>query len=352
MAVAFYNEIFTRLDAGLNTYWTSTAASVMAAITPVAETLMLIYFCFWGWAMMRGMIDEPITDGATRVVRLTVICGIALMAGNYATYIADFLWQTPDAIAAIIAGPFANATSNANFLDTTLSNYYDMYDAMATKASTNSTLGIPDLSMLCSAWLVLIGGMVMTAYAAFLLSLAKISLALILGLGPIFILLTIFEPTKRFFDAWLGQAVNNILLVALTSACLRLVLSIIQGYMGSASVVASLADPGFMGSIPIIVFSVIGFLVLMQVPSVASALGGGVAMSTLGAAGAAFNKLQGGASGAKNLLTGKTLSDMRGARRAAATNARWAKANPGASARMASAAYKKITSRPNKVAKG
>src|SRR3546814_6220371 len=43
---------------------------------------------------------------------------------------------------------------------------------------------------------------------------AKVALAIIIALGPIFIALALFEPTRRFFHGWLGQTINYIVLLA------------------------------------------------------------------------------------------------------------------------------------------
>ena len=63
----------------------------------------------------------------------------------------------------------------------------------------NSTVGVPDLGMLLCAGLIWCAGLLLTAYGCFLLVLGKIGLSVVLAIGPIFVLLLIFEGTKRFF---------------------------------------------------------------------------------------------------------------------------------------------------------
>ena len=163
------------------------------------------------------------------------------------------------------------------------------------------------------------------------------ALAILLGLGPIFILMTLFDATKRFFDAWLGQALNYVFLVVLTAAASKLILAIIGTYMGAPGVRAAMSDPSTILAIPAIAFSIIGFLVMMQLPSKASALGGGVAISTLGAVGAAWSRTKSGAGFAFNVGNGKLLSDYRGFRKHKALNASWAANNPSLPRRALSA---------------
>lgn len=357
----FYQKLFEKVDTGLQDYWHASAESIISAITPVATTLVTIYIMLWGWSMMRGVIAEPITDGVTRIVRLAVITGIALTAGHYSSFIANMLWTSPEALASYVASDYASGTDGMQFLDSLMSQFYDFGQAYNDSANADSGVtGIPDLSLWITGIAIWVAGLIVTGYAAFLYALSKIALALLLGVGPIFILLTIFEPTKRFFDAWLGQALNYVFTVMLTAGAVKLIITIIKSYLSGPDMSGVMANPSVNQALPAIVFSIIGVLVMMQLPSVASALGGGVAMSTLGAVGWAYNKMKGAASSTVNLASGKTLSDMRAARRAKVTNARWAARNPGVTARAASATagapmavYRKITgSTKNRVSRG
>lgn len=322
----FYQNMFTTLDTALSSYVSDTASNIIAAITPVAYSLLMIYVMLWGWSMIRGVIQEPITDGFTRIIRLSVITTIALQIGYYNSFLSDWLWNSPDVMAAHIGGD--SGENNAEYLDTLTNKVFDFGDIYKQKSEENAnTVGIPDLSLLATAILIWFFGVAATAYAGFLLALSKMALAIILAIGPIFVLTTIFEATKQFFNAWLGQALNYVFLVMLSAAAVKLILTILEHYLNAAAGVSA-GDPGVSQALPAIAFSLIGFLVLMQMPSIASALGGGVAISTLGAVGAAYAKAKGAAGSVKNLATGKTLSDWRGARRMKAKNAEWAAQNP------------------------
>ena len=292
----FYEKMFSKLSTGLDTYWNGVISSIAAAITPVATTLVTIYVMLWGWSMMRGVISEPITDGVGRIVRMAVIVGIALNIGLFNGFLGDMLWNSPEALARVVASGYSDSGTNMKFLDGLMSKFYDMGQAYNDKAHADSGLtGIPDLSLWFTGLAIWIAGVLVTGYAAFLFALSKMALAIVLGVAPIFILLTIFEPTKRFFDAWMGQALNYVFLVMLTAGAVKLVLTIIQSYLTAPGVIAALSDPSINQALPAIVFSIIGVLVMTQLPSVASALGGGVAIGTLGAVAWAYGKAKGGA---------------------------------------------------------
>lgn len=286
----FYEDTFAQLNAALTTYVGDVATGVIGAFTGVTYTLLMIYMMLWGWSTLRGMISEPITDAMTRLIRLSVIVGIAMNLGRYNTFVSDFLWNTPDALAAVVATGYSDSNSNVQYLDALMSKLYDLGDAYWQKANAMGDF-FPDFGLLATAILIWIAGVAATAYGAFLLALSKMALAILLGIGPLFVLCLIFEGTKRFFESWMGQALNYVFLVVLTAGAIKLILTIIDTYLTAAG---TPVDPTIDQALPAIVLCVIAALVMMQLPSMASALGGGVAISTLGAVGWAYGKTKGG----------------------------------------------------------
>lgn len=344
----FYEYFMTVLTSSLETYWLDVSQSMATAIAPVVYTLLLLYTFFWGWSMMRGLIKEPLMDGTTRILRITTITVIALNMAYYNDFLADMLWNTPDALANVVANSVhSNPNSNMQFLDQMMFNFYKAGEIFNDQANLESGyVGMPDLTLWVTGFFIWLSGVLVTGFAAFLYALAKTMIALLLGIGPIFIALTLFDTTKKFFDAWLGQVVNFVIMIVLTAGTVQLILSIINGFLINPVIVAQMAlEPSVNQALPAIIFSLIALLVMIQIPSVSSALGGGVAVGTLGAIGQAYQKIKGVGSSAKDVASGKTLSDYRSLRRQKALNARWARDNPALPTKL----YRKVTRRKNRV---
>lgn len=345
----FFAAIFLKVDASLATYVDDVAARVIGWITPLSTKLLVIYACMWGYSLMRGMVQEPLQDGAFRILRLAIIIGL-IDLGNYNAYVAEFFLTAPDQVAAIISGQ--QALNGVHFLDSLWSQQQAFGDAFWQKGAA---AGISGIGLQIVALLVWAAGLLATGGAAVLLLIAKIGLHVWLAVGPAFVLLAIFEATKQFTNSWLGQTVTFALLPMLTSAVIYLLLSLCKSYLGDVATVGALQDPGLNQTAPLFFLCGAAVIFLVQIPSFASGLGGGVAISTLGAMTAAYRAVKGAAGGAKNLMTGQTLSDLRGARRQRAKNSEWAKENPGITARASGlpmAAYRKLTSlRKNTVTK-
>jgi type IV secretion system protein VirB6 len=342
----FYETTFTMVNQSLSTYITDVASNIIDSFTPVTTTLLIIYVVLWGVAMIRGMITEPVIDGFSRIARLSLIVGIALNVGRYNGYISDFLWNTPDALAGYVASGYSDGYNNVQYLDSLLNQIYDLADMFWTQANATSTFGMPDLVLLISGFFIIGVGAAATGFAAFLLIISKMALAIILAIGPIFLLLIMFEPTKRFFNAWIGQAMNFVFLAVLTSAAIKLILSILQAYLTDVMQSGLMTQPSVNLAIPAIILCFIGFLVLQQLPSIASALGGGVAIGTLGSVAWAYGRAKGGISAMRPTNLRRSYNGVRSDVRIASSAVR-------TTAGIPASVYRKITgSTVNRINKG
>lgn len=337
-----FAHFFAKLDAGLALYDDVVATRLYNALTPASKMMFVIVVLTFGYRVMFGSVQEPLREGVLRIARTAVIIGL-VQIGNYHAFIADFFLTAPDQFAAIITGE--SPESRVHFLDSLWDQQWDFGDAFWQKGSAAGMKGIGLQIVALFLWAI---ALATTGGSALALMVAKAGLHVWLSVGPVFVLLAMYEATKQYTNSWLGQTVTFGLLPMLVGAIIYLILSLGHSYMLEIDAIGAKADPALNQTIPFILVCVGAGIFLKQIPSFASGLGGGVAISTLNAMGAASRALGGGLGSAKDLMTGKTLADMRGARRHKARNAEWAKENPG----MTAKAYRKLTSlRKNKVTK-
>lgn len=345
----FFTWVMGKIEAGLATYVDTVVNRMSEIVTPLAGRLLVLYVCWFCYQLMFGTVQEPIRSGSMRIVKAGVIVGL-INAANYNLYIADFFLTAPDQLAASISGQVPE--QSVNFLDTLWWQQYDFGDRFWQMGTAAGWSGIGLQIVACVVWL---SALLTTGGSAVLLIISKVGLHAWLGFGQFFVLLALFDATKQFTNAWLGQVITFALYPMLTASVIYLILHVTSLFLDKVQGPGANPDPQMWQFCLFFLLCFAAGIFLIQLPSFASGLGGGVAISTLGAMTAGYRALKGAAGSGKDLMTGKTLSDMRGARRERARNAEWAKENPGMSRRAAGLpmkAYRALTNlRKNTVTK-
>lgn len=282
-----FKNIFFILDESLNTYIVDTVGNIITFASPLFTSMMIVFVAMWGYLMMLGRVQEPLQDGVFRIIRIGGIMALGLTVGTYMGVVVTFLQQGPEHISAVVSG--AGGTS-ADTLDALFSQVFAVADAAWKEG------GVLDgnFGLYLIALIVLVIGSGLTLFIAFLILLAKLMTTVLLGIGPLFIICLLFKVTQRFFESWIAMLSNFGLLLVLASSVGTLMTSLAQTYIdklapneAAAAEAANLGDAAML----CLVFALC-ILVVRQVPSISAALGGGVALATQGAFGAAMNALR------------------------------------------------------------
>jgi type IV secretion system protein VirB6 len=284
----FLQSIFLTVDQASSTYVGTTVEGVATSIAPVAKQCFTLYVILWGFAMYRGLINEPILDGAFRLMKIGIIISLAISVGQYSTHISNNLLAAPDYLIGLL-GNGGSAQDSKTVLDKILSDAMQSGQTIWEKGSLIPPGSNPGAYLM--ALIIWVSALVCIGYAAFLIILSKIALAVLVGIGPLFILGLMFDSTKKFFESWLGQAVNYALISGLTVAVIKLLFGMYaSAAQGTFQVATTSDDFGILSICSMLIMSVVCFLVLLQVQGIASALAGGVSLSTLGAVNWAMDK--------------------------------------------------------------
>lgn len=110
---------------------------------------------------------------------------------------------------------------------------------------------------------------------------AKMAVAIMIFLAPIFLLFLLWESTRELFNKWLQTTLNYALIPVIVCGILMMILSVINETLPGLSMIS---QNNFLGIIPFIGLMLISALLFTQVPNIASALGGGIALTGISAA--------------------------------------------------------------------
>ncbi|MGA7811689.1 type IV secretion system protein, partial [Caballeronia sp.] len=122
--------------------------------------------------------------------------------------------------------------------------------------------------------LVILGSPFMAIAAAYIL-LAKFALGLLLALGPLFISLALFPPTRRFFENWAGQCMNYVFLVSLFAAAGAIECAF------ATTMIPNATTPSWQQIIELCLMGIAFVIISWNLPGLASQLGGGVGISSM-----------------------------------------------------------------------
>lgn len=267
----------------ITTYANESSATMIAIIGPVAAALLTIYVMLWGAGIASGQISEPFTDGAKRIIRMCAIISFALTIGVYQGTVSDFFLNVPAAMATEIAAPgstTADPASIADILDESLGKGIEIGNKAWQQGDKKNSLVPPSMAgfgYYALAIMIYLSVAIVVAIAAGIIFVAFVAMALLLAVGPMFILLAIFPQTKRYFEAWIGQVVTYAILFVLVAVCVGFTFSLFAQFLNDLP--SAEWQETVINTIKIVTAAIAVIAVLLQTRSIASGLGGGVSLS-------------------------------------------------------------------------
>jgi type IV secretion system protein VirB6 len=226
----------------------------------------------WGYLHLTGKIDEPLIAGLKRIAILAVIFGVGLRLWLYNTIIVDTFYRAPAQLAAAVIG----SSDPVATIDVIWERGGSVAGILWAKKSF-STSGLQYLVAATIIWVLIAA---LCVYAMFLIALSSIALAVLLALGPLFIVSLLFEGTRRFFSAWMAQLANYGLITILTVMIASLLLRIVESYATQTAARGTALLT--MDALDMMLVAALVFLVLRQVMPIAAGLAGGLALNTFG----------------------------------------------------------------------
>ncbi len=260
------------LDQHLASYVATQTARAASALSPAAGALGSLYVMSWGYLQLTGQISEPVLDGVRRILTLAVVFGIALHLWLYNDVLVALLVDGPQQLAAALVG-----TSNTVAI---VDRIWDRGGSCGDVLWQRGGLFSGDFGFYIAGLFVWLVVGVLCLYATFLIALTKTAAAILLALGPMFVLATLFDRTRPLFDAWLSQLCGYGLVAILVALLGNLVLELVSSYAEqTASLGSSLAT---VDVLDLLLVTGVVLLLLRQVMPIAASLSRTSALSTFG----------------------------------------------------------------------
>jgi len=266
----FFASFWSWLSGQLSGYVGSNTALLATTLEPTVVVLATLYIMIWGYLQMTGRIDEPVAAGIRRIVLLAVVLGVALRLWLYNTAIVDTFFNAPSELAAAVVG--------ANDPVSSIDAIWQQGGSVAEQLWDKGGVLSGDFGYYLAGALVwlLIGAL--CVYTMFLIALSSIACAVLLAIGPLFVVMLLFDATRRYFEAWIAQLANYALITILTVLVAALLLRVVSSYASQTAARGSALLT--VDALDMLLMSTLVLLLMRQIMPIAASLAGGIALSS------------------------------------------------------------------------
>jgi type IV secretion system protein VirB6 len=261
------NQFKTPLEGFISTGTSNIAAWITGPLTAA----LTLYVILYGFMILRGSIQEPIMDFAFRAIKLAIILILVRNASDYHSYVSTLFFETlPREVSqALNSGTQPSASTFDALLDKGQKSARDIWSRASWPMDI--VTGIGGMLVIGASFIVAAIGYIVSLYA-------RLALAIMLAIGPVFIALAMFQSTRRFTEAWISQLANFVILQVLVIAVGSLLITSIDT---TFTAIEAYSDV-LMRPIALCAICLAALYVFYQLPGIASALAVGGASLTYG----------------------------------------------------------------------
>jgi len=276
-----FQFIGQHLDAALNPFIGRTVGETISTFSLFFIGFATIHLTMMGYAIGWGYVELPFSTFMKTCAKYLFIGGLALNAGTYTDWVVGSIQSLETGFTSAFAGADAGpGTSVYQSVDRVLGKGWGLAGDLVEKASNRGFRQLGQaLSEYAYAIVIAIATALIGIPAGGMIVVAKAALTIMLGIGPIFLMLLLWPATAKFFDSWLGQTMTYILRIALVAATLGLAF---KGFEAIVSDIDLNGDNNTLFTVLFIyAFTRVMFLLLSEVNNVAGQLAGGISSAAI-----------------------------------------------------------------------
>ena len=166
------------------------------ALGTVLTILLTLYIAFFAFGLLTGRSSLGIRALTPRMITLGLVLTFATSWVAYQSVVWNLAVGAPDWLAGILTGDAGSATA-------TFATKVDVVFAAVEQAQGENS----DPSAFSPEGMVWLGAMLLMLGTVGVLVTARIALALLVALGPIFVVMALFNGTRGLFTGWLKGVV-------------------------------------------------------------------------------------------------------------------------------------------------
>ena len=274
----FFADVAKTLGADLGQNLLDKTGDFIGQVTPLFVACFSFYVLLVIWDYYNSSLDVLAVDFLKKCCGWMLIIGLSLAPATYMK-LAHIIYGMPDEIAGIFAGGYK---VDASAMDASWKLLMDLLDKISELHDQHQWYEIAvhfGLVIKIGLVITICGALVVGLSFAFYM-VAKISLALVLMIGPVFLGCLLFPATRQYAINWLGQCLNHILTCTMFVLLVKIQMAAFDKAINMA-MSGGIADYAAAEVLPplFLLQTIIFLVVVFNIPSIASALTGGAAVS-------------------------------------------------------------------------
>ena len=235
--------------------------------------MIVLYIVLMGYAIVRGMVQTPQQELFKFAIRAGAIYMTAMNWSFFSEHIRDLFVVGSESIATTLMHAVHKGASGSvnQGLQNVLNEILELGSQLFEAGSYRK------LSPYLAGMMVFISGGVTVGLAFIEIVIAKLMLAITLCTAPLFIIFTLFDQTKSFFDRWLGILIGFSLVLVFVSSvvglCMHLLHFVAEGvFSQSSSLKAAIW-------VPLFIVSSLCVMCITQAANIGKSIGGALCTS-------------------------------------------------------------------------
>ena len=278
-------QLITNVDNIVLGFVQGSFGSLTGIVTTLWRLMFIVFIAAYGYkTMVSGRFSA--SDLITHCLKIIVVLVLATSWDAFFLYIYRITTELPSDLAGQLmqaASGSLGSQSQAGDIATAnaaLSRFYDRSMAICEKLLEGASISHWEFYLY--VMIVYLSALGFTGFALTLIILAKLAVAIVLAVGPLFILLLVFANTRNLFEGWLKTLLNYAIIPIFVYALLALLLALAESPLRYLEEHSGFTDKVMTSIGPFVLITGISIVLLSQIMNIASSITSGVSLSTLG----------------------------------------------------------------------
>ena len=257
------------------------ASNLMFALQMLVLTGVTLYITMTGYAISTGAVESSFWTFLKQCLKIMMVAFFALTADGYIGGVMNAINELERGLSQTMNLGANTPMSIYQILDQSMNNSFQLVRICFQRADEAGWSLGSALGWITAGIIVMVSAGFITVLGGAVVIVSKFSLAVMLALGPLFIVSLMFPVTAKFFDSWFSQVMNYILtiviMVIIMNFAMRLYDTLILGvnFSGDGDI-----HPMF-AALQIAALSGVLCWIIMQAGGMASGLAGGISMAAM-----------------------------------------------------------------------